>query len=379
MAIKPFHVMKLLARARGLEAQGRTIIHMEVGEPDFLTPQAVIDAGIQSIKSGDVHYTPATGLPALREAIADFYAQTFNVEIPSQRIIITPGASGALMLALSVLLDRDDRVIMADPGYPCNRHFVRLLEGQTISVPVNSDSKFQLTAELLEQHWQEKVKVILLASPSNPTGTLVAEDQLKAIIDFVQQKQVMLIVDEIYQSLVYNRQAVTVLSKTDNVFVINSFSKYFSMTGWRVGWLVVPEGYTTAIDNIAQNIYLAAPTPGQYAALAAFKSETINILEQRRLEFKRRRDYLLEALIQLGFDVPVTPQGAFYIYANCEKFTHDSFEFCHRCLEQAGVAVTPGIDFGEHNASKYIRFAYTTSLENLQQGIQRLQAFLQAR
>ena len=375
-AIQPFHVMKLLARARELEAQGKHIIHMEVGEPDFNTPQPIVDAGMAAIKNGDVHYTPALGLPALREAIAAFYLQQYNVTVSAERIIVTPGASGALLLALAAIIEAGQSVLLADPGYPCNRNFISLLEGKAELINVDVATHFQLNDELVEQNWKQNSVAVLLASPSNPTGTSIPEKNLSDIISFVEKNNGSVLVDEIYQGLVYDSKPSSALSLSDDVFIINSFSKYFSMTGWRVGWLVVPDEFVTVIDSLAQNIFLAAPTPAQYAALAAFKPETIKILEQRRIEFKARRDYLLEALPKLGFTIPVTPEGAFYIYANCETITDNSFTFAEQCLEQVGVAVTPGIDFGTNQAEKYIRFAYTTSLENLKEAVDRLGRFI---
>jgi len=374
--IQPFHVMKLLARARELESQGKSIIHMEVGEPDFNTPQPILDAGIAAIKKGDVHYTSAMGLPALREAIVGFYKSQFDVSVSTDRIVITPGASGALLLALSATLDAKQTVLMSDPGYPCNRNFVSLLEGQSQLVNVDEHSNFQLTSELVQQHWQDNTAAVLLASPSNPTGTLLPQDELTKIIHFAKQKEALVLVDEIYQGLVYEKPASTALALSDDVFVINSFSKYFSMTGWRVGWLVVPQAFISVVDNLAQNLYLAAPTPAQHAAVAAFEAKTLGILEQRRLAFKERRDYLLAELPKLGFKISVVPQGAFYIYANCESLTDDSFTFTEQCLEQAGVAITPGIDFGHNQAEKYVRFAYTTSLDNLKKAVERLEQFI---
>ncbi|VAW95544.1 Valine--pyruvate aminotransferase [hydrothermal vent metagenome] len=375
-AIQPFHVMKLLARAKDLESQGKHIIHMEVGEPDFNTPQPILDAGIAAISKGNVHYTPPMGLPALREAIAQFYQDKFQVNVSPERIIVTPGASGALLLALAAIIEPGQSVLMADPGYPCNRNFVSLLEGRNQLINVTESTQFQLNKELVAQHWHDKTTAVLLASPSNPTGTSIPKKSLVDIIEFAEQKQMAVLVDEIYQGLVYDSPPATALSLSNNIFIINSFSKYFSMTGWRVGWLVVPEAFISVADNLAQNIFLAAPTPAQYAALAAFKPDTISILEQRREEFKQRRDYLLEALPKLSFTIPVKPDGAFYIYANCENLTTNSFEFAEQCLEQVGVAITPGIDFGNNSAEKYIRFAYTTSLDNLKEAVGRLGRFI---
>ena len=375
--IKPFHVMALLGRARELEAQGRSIIHMEIGEPDFVTAQPIIDAGIKALQAGQTHYTPTMGLPALREAISNYYLSHYGVDVPARRIVITPGASGALQLAFSVLINPGDGVVLADPGYPCNRHFVRLNEGQSIAAKVDANSNYQLDESILKENWTDKSVVAMLASPSNPTGALVSDDNLKAMHDFVKQHNGTLVVDEIYHGLVYGQQAKTALAISDDVFVINSFSKYFGMTGWRLGWLVVPEDYVDAVDRLAQNIFLAAPTTAQYAALAAFEPETISIFDQRRDEFASRRDYLLPALRELGFDIPVNPDGAFYLYANCEKFSENSYTFASELLEKAGVAITPGIDFGEHAANKHVRFAYTTSLENLKEGVARIRRFIE--
>lgn len=374
--IQPFHVMALLARARQLEAEGRDIVHMEIGEPDFPTPQPVVEAGLEAIRGGDVHYTPATGLPQLREIIAGFYQGHYGVSISPSRIIVTPGASGALLLTLGVLLERDEAVMMADPGYPCNRNFVTFLEGQSQSIPVGAQQAYQLTPALVSDHWQANTRAVLLASPSNPTGTLIPDTDLQGIIDTARQKGGHVIVDEIYHGLVYGSEAHTALALSDDVFVINSFSKYFGMTGWRLGWMVVPESYIGKVDKLAQNLFLAAPTPAQYAALAAFTPETMAILEQRKTEFQQRRDYLLPALRDLGFKIPVEPQGAFYLYADCSAFTNDSYAFALDLLENAGVAITPGKDFGFNAPERHVRFAYTTELAQLQEGVARLNKYL---
>ncbi len=372
--IEPFHVMELLGRARELEAAGRSIIHMEIGEPDFTTPQPVVEAAQRALTEGRTHYTPALGLPALREAIAGFYHSRYGVELPARRIVITPGASGALLLALGVLLDRDSEVLMADPGYPCNRHFVRFIEGRACPIAVGADTDYQLTAELLATHWNEATRAAMVATPSNPTGTLIPADELAAMASLVREKGGALLVDEIYHCLVYGQATPTptALALSDELFVINSFSKYFSMTGWRLGWLVVPEAYVRPVEKLAQNLFIAAPTLAQYAALAAFGEETLAILEQRRLAFQQRRDFLLPALRELGFGIPVTPQGAFYLYADCSRFSDDSMRFATELLEKSGVAVTPGIDFGSHLPQKHLRFAYTTSLEKLAEGVARI-------
>lgn len=376
--IQPFHVMELLARARQLEAEGRSIVHMEIGEPDFATPAPVLAAAAQAMARGEVHYTPALGLPALREAVAGYYRDRYGVAVDPRRVVITPGASGALLLTLGVLVNPGEQVLMADPGYPCNRNFVRFLEGRARSVPVGPEIGYQLTPDLVARHWTDDIAAVLLASPANPTGTVVPQEDVRRIAAWCAERGAALIVDEIYHGLIYDGEDVTALGISDQLFVLNSFSKYFSMTGWRVGWLVAPSTYVEDVDKLAQNIFLAAPTIAQHAALAAFTPSTIAVLEARRREFRQRRDYLLPALRELGFSIKVIPQGAFYLYAGCERFTDDSFRFAHDLLEQAGVAVTPGRDFGVHDAQHHLRFAYTTSLENLQEGVARLRRYLGA-
>ena len=380
--IEPFHVMAILARAKELEEQGKDIIHMEIGEPDFSTPQPIIDAGIKAIEQGDVHYTPALGLPALRNAISQFYESRYGIKVSSQRVVITPGASGALMLALGVIIDDGDEVLMADPGYPCNKNFVRFLSGKARSIPVDSSTDYQLTLKHIQENWSEKTVAVMVATPSNPTGTILSQQALLDIANFVKDKGAYLIVDEIYHGLIYDSEINSVLAidkqQHDNEYliVINSFSKYFNMTGWRLGWLIASESMVSKMDKLSQNIFLAASTPAQYAALAAFKPETISILESYKENFKQRRDYLLPKLIELGFKVETAPQGALYIYANCKSITNDSYQFCTDILEDIGVAITPGKDFGAYNAESYVRFAYTTSIDKLKEGIQRLNDYL---
>ena len=374
--IEPFHVMALLARARELEAQGRSVVHMEIGEPDFPTPGPVCRAAMRVIEKGELFYTPALGLPELRRAIAGLYRSRHGVDVDPARIVVTSGASGALLLVCAALVDPGDEVLLADPGYPANRHFVRLMEGVPRAVPVDATSGYQLTPQHLERHWGPRSVAALVASPSNPTGTLVSTESLSAMAVFVGERGGTLIVDEIYHGLVYEGEYTTALAHSDDVFVINSFSKYFQMTGWRLGWLVAPERYVRELDKLSQNFYLSAPTPSQHAALAAFEPETIAILEARRMEFKARRDYLVPALRELDFDIPVTPQGAFYVYAGCGKLTKDSFTFARDLLEQAGVAITPGIDFGANAPEQHVRFAYTNSIARLQEGVARIAKFL---
>jgi aspartate/methionine/tyrosine aminotransferase len=375
-SIQPFHVMALLARARELEAAGRSIIHMEIGEPDFVTPQPLIDAGIRALQDGHTHYTPAVGLPALRQQIAAFYQQRYGVAVDARRVIVTPGASAALQLVMAVLVNPGDRVLLADPGYPCNRNFVYLLNGQPLGIPVTAATAYQPDPQQVRECWTEAVAALLVASPSNPTGTLLGERTLREFHAIAAAQGGSLIVDEIYHGLVYDLQATTALAISEDIFVVNSFSKYFGMTGWRLGWLVAPPAYVADLDKLAQNLFLAAPTMAQHAALRAFDEDTISILEARRREFQQRRDYLLPALRDIGFDIPVIPDGAFYLYANCSRFSDDSYRFTSRLLEEAGVAITPGTDFGINRPETHVRFAYTTSMENLQEGVRRLREFL---
>jgi aspartate/methionine/tyrosine aminotransferase len=374
--IEPFHVMALLARARELEGQGRSIIHMEIGEPDFPTPEPVRRAGIRALEKGELFYTPTPGLPELRRAIAGYYRSRYGVEVPASRIIVTTGSSAALMLACAVLVNPGDEVLLADPGYPANRHFVRAVEGRPRPIPVDAASGWQLAPDHLERNWSGRTVAALVASPSNPTGTLISIEHLEQMAAIARAKSGTLIVDEIYQGLVYEGECMTALAFADDVFVINSFSKYFNMTGWRLGWMVAPEAYVGEIDRLAQNLYLAAPTPAQHAALAAFEPDTLAILESRRRELKARRDYLVPALRELGFDIPVMPQGAFYVYAGCGRLTADSFGFARDLLEDAGVAITPGVDFGANAPERHVRFAYTNPVERLREGVARIGKFL---
>jgi aspartate/methionine/tyrosine aminotransferase len=370
--------MDILAQAKTLSQQGKTIYHLEIGEPDFATAEAIVKAGIDTLRRNKTHYTPTLGLPELRVAIAAYYERKFSVDIDPRRIIVTPGASGALQLAILCLLDAGDNVLMTDPGYPCNQNIAQVLAAEAITVPVSAKNHYQLDVKTVAKYWNHRTRAAMVATPSNPTGTVLPRQQLADLCRFVENKQGRLIVDEIYQGLVYDTEDYTALEVSDECFVINSFSKYFGMTGWRLGWMVVPEFYVDAIDRIAQNIYLAPPTISQYAALTALKAETQVVLDERRDEFKQRRDFLLPALEHMGFEVAVKPQGAFYIYANCGRFTDDSFSWVKRLLAEQGVALTPGIDFGTHLADSHCRFAYTQSLDVLQQAIDKIDVFLRA-
>lgn len=374
--VRPFYVMDLLARAKQLEADGRSVLHLEVGEPDFPTPQPIIDAGIEALRQLKTHYTPALGLPELRQLIADYYQRKFGLEISARRIVITPGASGALQLALSVLVDAGESVLLTDPGYPCNRNMIQLLGADSRMVPVDADTQFQMCAHHIAEFWAENTVAAMIASPSNPTGTMIEPQALTELIAAVAANNGRLIVDEIYQGLVYSNADVSALKFSNDVFIINSFSKYFGMTGWRLGWMVVPDGYVDAIDKLAQNLFLAPSTVAQYAALAAFDDKCTRIFERRVSKFRERRDFLLPALREMGFTIPVEPAGAFYIYADCSSITHDSYQWTRELLEDEAVAVTPGIDFGENRASTHVRFAYTRPIDQLERACCRMARFI---
>ncbi|WP_122666668.1 pyridoxal phosphate-dependent aminotransferase [Pseudomonas viridiflava] len=371
-AIEPFHVMALLARANELQAAGHDVIHLEIGEPDFTTAQPIVAAGQAALAAGKTRYTAARGLPELREAIAGFYHQRYGVTVDPGRILVTPGGSGALLLASSLLVDPGKHWLLADPGYPCNRHFLRLVEGAAQLVPVGPQERYQLTPDLVARHWDRDSVGALVASPANPTGTLLSRDELAALSSSLKARNGHLVVDEIYHGLTYGTDAASVLEVDDEAFVLNSFSKYFGMTGWRLGWLVAPQEAVADLEKLAQNLYISAPSMAQYAALACFEPQTLEILEQRRAEFGLRRDYLLPALRELGFGIAVEPEGAFYLYADISAFGGDAFSFCQHFLETEHVAITPGLDFGRFQAGHHVRFAYTQSLPRLQEAVERI-------
>ena len=367
-SIEPFHVMDVQARAHALEAQGRRIVHMEIGQPDFGAPPQVAEAAVAAIRTRRLGYTASAGLPELREAIARHYREHLGADVPVERIVVTTGASGALLLGLGVLLNPGDEALMPDPCYPCNRHFVRLFDAVPRTVAVDERQSYQLTAADVRSAWTGATRCVMLASPSNPTGTLIEPDALREIADETRRRGGTVVVDEIYQGLVYGRRPSTALSIADDVFVVASFSKYFNMTGWRLGWMVVPERYAREVEKLAQNVAICPPAPSQHAALAAFRPDTLAVLEERRAEFERRRDFMVPALRRLGFRIPLVPEGAFYIYAGCERFG-DSWDLALDLLEGAGVAITPGIDFGSNRPREHVRFAYTRALPDLEEGV----------
>ena len=371
----PFRAMDLMARAQRLETEGRSIVHFEVGEPDFPTPPRVIAAAQAYLQRGRIAYTPALGLPALRRAIAGFYGTRYGIDLDPERVVVTAGGSAALLLSMGLLLDPGDELLLGDPGYPCNLNIAAFCGARPRPIAVGADSSYQPSAAQVAAAWSPRSRALLLASPSNPTGTMLDAAALRALYDIVAERGGSLVVDEIYHGLTYGAAAATALAVADDVFVVGSFSKYFGMTGWRLGWLVVPAGLSRQVEKLAQNLYISSSAPAQHAALAAFDAETLALLEQRRVEFGRRRDLMLAGLRRLGFGVAVVPQGAFYLYADSSHLAADSFELAHDLLERGGVAVTPGIDFGRSAAEKHLRFAYTVNEEQIMEGLRRIERF----
>jgi aspartate/methionine/tyrosine aminotransferase len=372
--IQPFHVMEVLAKAYAMEQAGRPVIHLEVGEPDFPTPAPILAAGQAALAAGKTRYTPAQGLPELRARIAAHYPAAARPAI--ERVSVVPGSSAALLVAFATLLNPGDQVLLADPGYPCNANFVRLYDGEPVFVPCGAETGYQLTAEAIRRHWSDRTRAVLLGSPANPTGTIVIPAQMSEIAATVRALGGTLVVDEIYHGLVYDAPVRSALHDGDDIFVVNSFSKYYGMTGWRLGWLVAPEAYVEDVTRLCQNLFIAAPTLSQYAALAAFEPQTSAELERRREEFRRRRDFLVPALRELGVEIPLLPQGAFYVYADVSRFTDDSEALAARLLESAEVAITPGRDFGSYRHNEHLRFSYANTLDQLEQAVERLRRVL---
>ncbi len=372
--ITPFRVMELMERAKLLETAGHRVVHFEVGEPDFVTAAPIVAAGKRALDAGETKYTQALGIPALRTRIAEYYTEHLGVAVPEHRVVVTSGASGGLLLLSALLLNPQEELLMADPGYPCNEVFVHLVNGVPVRIPVNSNQDFQLAPGDVIGRWGSQTRGVLIASPANPTGTMLGRDTLRDLIAVVHEREGFVILDEIYQELVYDDSIDyrTGLELADELFVLNSFSKYFGMTGWRLGWMVVPEEAVDGLSRLAQNLFISPSSIAQHAALAAFDPDAMEIHEARRVAFKKRRRQLLTGLEDLGFNIPVTPSGAFYLYVDVSHTALDSYDFCWRLIDEYQVATTPGIDFGEHDAGRYVRFAYTTDEESINLGLERL-------
>ncbi len=379
--IQPFVVMDVLARAHALEAAGRRVIHMEIGEPDFTAAPQVVAAAVRALRDGRSAYTATLGLPALRQAIAAHYSSCFSRTASPERIAITAGASGGLLLTLALYVNPGDELLVPDPGYPGYRHMVRAFEGVARPLKVSPASNFQPTLAMLRASWGPRTRGLLLGSPSNPTGTVIAKAELAQIARFVAARGGVLIVDEIYQGLVYGEHGgdaapATALGLPGEVAIVNSFSKYFCMTGWRLGWVTLPRRRMREFEKLAQHLFICAPTVAQHAALACFLPSTLKVFERRRLEFQRRRDFLIPALERAGLSVPAQPTGAFYVYARCPAhFAGDGMRFALDLLEREGVAATPGLDFGSNETKHYVRFAYTRSMADLEEAAVRLQRY----
>jgi len=372
--IEPFRVVALLERAKQLEVAGKRVVHLEVGEPDFPTAQPILDAAHDALDAGATKYTQALGIPALRERIARFYAETAGIPVAPERVVVTAGASGALLLLTALLLDPGDELLLTDPGYPCNEVFVRLVNAVPVRVPLLPADGFSISINQVKAEWTARSRGLLLASPANPTGAIVAAATLTALADLVRERDAVLILDEIYQGLTYGGGASyrSGLSLVADAFVVNSFSKYFGMTGWRLGWAVLPEQAVEPVTRLAQNLFISPPSIAQAAAMAAFEPPAMAIHEERRQAFERRLGLLHDGLQSLGFRIPLRPVGAFYIYADVSHTGLDAAEFCRRLLEEFHVAVTPGADFGTNDADQYVRFAFTTAEASIQLALERI-------
>ena len=384
--IEPFYVMEVAKAASQLArdvAQGDSpMIFLNIGEPDFTAPPAVQEAAARAIHDGRTQYTHATGLDTLRERLSDWYRQRFQLDVPARRIVITAGASAALQLACLALIEAGDEILMPDPSYPCNRHFVSAAEGRAVLLPTTAAERFQLSAAQVQAHWQDATRGVLLASPSNPTGTSIHPDEMRRIHNIVSGHGGITLVDEIYLGLSYDATfGQSALALDDQIISINSFSKYFNMTGWRLGWMVVPEALVPALERLAQNLFICPSTVAQHAALACFEPESLRVFEARRAEFQARRDAFIPALGAIGLDVPVMPDGAFYAWADCTRACErlgvkDSWDFAFEVMRRAHVAITPGRDFGQADTARFVRFSTASSMQTLQTSVERLRQLL---
>jgi aspartate/methionine/tyrosine aminotransferase len=385
--IEPFYVMEVAkaaqAMAREVAHTDRPMIFLNIGEPDFTAPPLVQAAAIRAIEQGATQYTPALGLQALRERISAWYFSRFGLTVPASRIVVTAGASAALHLACLALIDRGDEILTPDPSYPCNRHFVSAADGTAVLVPTTAAERFQLTAEKVAAHWTERTRGVLLASPSNPTGTSIHPAELRRIHEVVQARGGITLVDEIYLGLSHDEAfGHSALAISDEIISVNSFSKYFHMTGWRLGWLVVPEELVPVIERLAQNLFICPSTVAQQAALACFEPDSLAVYEERRAEFKARREFVIPALNALGLNVPVVPDGAFYAWADCSAACQklglkDSWDFAYAAMREAHVAITPGRDFGVAETANFVRFSTANSMQELKTAMARLRDWLQ--
>lgn len=370
--ISPFRVVEVMEKAWRVEASGRSVIHLVAGEPDFGTPAPVVEAARRAMEGGHLHYTPTLGIAPLRDALAAYYAERLGVDVPRRRIVVTTGASAALLLAFGVTVDPGAEVLVTDPGYPCNANLVKLYGGVPVGVPVDAVDNYQPTLHSLERTCSEATTGVLVGTPANPTGAVTPPEDLAAVIGWAGATGLNCYVDEVYGELVYDRMPATALTGSDDIFVVGSFSKTFGMTGWRLGWLVCPEWALDAVKRLAQNMYISPPSPAQAAGIAALRPEVWDEVARRVAILRHRREVMVAGLRAVGFDVPRVPEGAFYVYAGCGAFCDDSSELVDRLLNDAGVAVAPGNDFGTHRATRHVRFSYAASLEQIEEAIDRL-------
>ncbi len=373
--LTPFYVMELLEKAREMEAQGEHVVHMEIGEPDFPTPAVIKDAAVEALRTDRTFYTHSLGLPELRQLIADHYHRKDGVTVAPERVVITSGTSGALLLLCSVLLEKGRTLAISDPGYPCYKNFATLFDADVLPVPVSGETRFEVRPrELLAAGKGNAPDLLIISNPANPTGTVYREETIVALNRATAESNGTLVVDEIYRGLTYGRTARSALGLSDRIIVVDGFSKAYAMTGWRLGWMVVPDELVRPVQIVAQNVFIAPPTLSQYAAMKAF--DAIHDTSRMRKTYEERRDFLLPALAMLGFRIPVEPEGAFYIYAGIEKWGIDSRTFVEQALKEAKVAMTPGYDFGSFQAGSHVRFSYATSIENLKLGCERIATWL---
>jgi len=374
-AVEPFLAMDVMSSATRLEAEGRTIVHMEVGQPGSPAPAPVLRLAREVLEDGRLGYTEAVGIRPLRERIARHYLDTYSIQVPVERIMITTGSSGGFNLTFLGAFDPGARVALASPGYPAYRNILAAFGLQAVDIPIGPASDWILTAELIaEEHAREKLDGVLIASPANPTGTMASADQLRQICEFCSHAGIRLISDEIYHGLTYGEPAETALRFQDEAIVINSFSKYYCMTGWRVGWMVLPDNMVRPLERLAQSLFISVPELSQRAAVGAFDAS--EELEAVKAGYARNREFLLQHMPRLGFDEILPVDGAFYIYASVAPFTNDSLDFARRMLEEAGVAATPGLDFDRERGNRYMRFSFAGTHEAMHQGIERLEGWL---
>ncbi|MEM8803003.1 MAG: aminotransferase class I/II-fold pyridoxal phosphate-dependent enzyme [Pseudomonadota bacterium] len=368
--IDPFIVMDVMEAAARAEAAGRRIIHMEVGQPGTPAPAGARAAVTEAIEAGPLGYTVALGLPALRERIAGWYKTRHNLDVSPDRVIVTSGASGAFLLAFSALFDAGDKVALGAPGYPSYRQILKALSLEPIDIPTREQDRYQPAPDLLPDNMQG----LIVASPANPSGTMLDTPALTALIEATHARKAAFVSDEIYHGIEYEKRAVSALEITDDAYVINSFSKYHSMTGWRIGWMLVPEDHIRTVERLAQNMFICPPHVAQVAALAAMDCSAE--LDANIDVYRTNRDLMIAGLAQAGFARIAPPDGAFYVYADVSAFTDDSRAFAAEILEKAGVAVTPGLDFDPQRGHHTLRFSYARSTEDIKEGLRRLQAFM---